>query len=158
MNEHDKKNLELVLPIPYLTLEKIQKQGFITGSKRLGGYIESESDIEYILPPTFPVRLIENHKVGWPCRYDETAFDSYYVKTKDGEILNLLIMRDQASFDIWKETTRSILRLIRISPLIREKCNNKNHRVKLFETIKEILTGLDFKNDHKSISDDDIPF
>jgi hypothetical protein len=158
MEVRDKKNLEFVPHIPYLVLEKIQKQGFVTGSKRLGGYIENESDIDYVLPPSFSVRIIENYKVGWPCRYDKTEFDSYYVKTKDGEILNLLIMHEQENFDVWKETTRTILRLIKISSIIREKCTNKKHRVALFETIKAMMINPEFKNNNKSVADDDIPF
>lgn len=158
MNQYEKERLATRSPIPYLLLEKIQKHGFITGSKILGGYVEGESDIDYILPPTFPVKLIAEYKVGYPSNYKDTTFDSYYVVNKDREILNLLIMKNQKEFDVWKETTRTILRLIRISPVIKEKCTVKEHRVALFETIKDILSSPEFEVDDKPIANDDIPF
>lgn len=92
-----------VPPIPGYLKAYLFKVGTLTGSHVFGGFNSKDSDIDVLLHP----KVSEKQFYGYLCylgnECGRETFTSFYVKTEDGEVLNLLFMRSWGEFNrqVW---------------------------------------------------------
>jgi hypothetical protein len=115
---------------------KIRQVGIKTGSRVFGGFIEGESDVDWILPFHFPLFEYSDMLTYSSHDYHQPDYLSVYTKSKTGEIWNLLVMQNPEIYEVWVETTIAIRRLVARHASIAEALHNKTTRVVLFETLK----------------------
>ena len=155
-------------PFPRRLQTIVEMKGIKTGSKVFGGYIKGESDIDWLLihDPAF-LQEITRFAVYTHTDYSDSDFTSYYIKTQDDEIWNLLIMRTPATFEIWAEATRAVRRL-KNEPRIETALLKKSARIEAFETMLGLIRNGMYtqeesaqtrsKTDPLAYLDSDIPF
>ena len=138
----DKKYLKEIRSIHPRLFSKIRKAGTKTGSKVFGGWKEG-SDIDFIMPPGFNPSWRESFQnkilAYLTGEYRERDFQSGYMKTEQGTIINLLWMETEEAYRIWTEATAILKDLVEKYPEIAESMKDKTVRVKFFEALKGIL-------------------
>lgn len=150
-------------PISRSQEKMIFKKGMVTGSS-VFGVAEENSDIDIILPTSMSFRdYAEVLAYNQDYLGEGGDFISIYVRTSDNRVLNLLFMQNDEQTKIWRKSTFMMVKISRIRKM-RKLIQNKNHRVKLFETLKQIYAqeigceGKASQPNQSDILDQDICF
>lgn len=139
----DKSILDKLKNKPVLPEEitrTITSKAILVGSALFGGFTP-KSDIDYIIPSDFPytwTELCEYGVVSNTNNYSNMELSSMYVKTLSNCVLNLLFINPNF-YDIWIKAKEIMTDIIDSNIDIHNLIQNKENRVSLFETIKEML-------------------
>lgn len=135
IKEKIKKRLDSREPIPKHLWSLIIKKGTLAGSTLFGGFTDT-SDYDYILYD-IKIQDFSDYFAYDFNDYNEMGFQSYYVKNKNDQIINMLIMNSKKEYIIWKKSTKLMMKLISI-PIFKKAFKNKKIRVEMFEILKKI--------------------
>lgn len=127
--------------IPESLMKDIQLYGCMTGSKIFGGWTAPESDIDIILPPTFPhsfqVLIDAGGLYTSDYAHEDSDFKSIYVKFPNRRsVYNLLLFREIKTFTLWWKATLTLKNMIYADADVARNMKDKRKRVALFELLK----------------------
>lgn len=146
-------------------VRKAKRMGFYTGSRVFGGYVKGTSDIDIVVPPSFPYSLQDIIDSAEDAHYNPTEYRhcntwSIYVPLRNMQY-NLIMALSSETFDIWSRATEAMKAAILSSKELKGKVRLKEHRILLFECFRYVLGDDylsirgDFSHDDEG---DDIPF
>ena len=106
VSDNVRKYLDEVDPISVIDEHFIYHHCVVGGSYVFGGYKEG-SDIDYLVPPNISPQRFKDlcYESG---RYRKKGCQSFYVKTKNGDILNLLFTNSDMDFQEWVYATKKM--------------------------------------------------
>lgn len=128
----------------------IKKKGFLTGSSVLGGFEKGYSDIDYILKKD---SFIMSHESFFTYpeqkeipeeEHNSSSIDGHstvYVKDAKGNSFNLILCERQEDYDVWVETTKTILKMQKKYRVVKKLCLEKKDRVTFFKMIRHHIKG-----------------
>jgi hypothetical protein len=156
-----RERLKMLDPISNIDLQKIVDVGIRTGSTVYGGGHKNDTDIDIMIPPNTIDMNIFNDTGFDSSEYEsDDTFTSIYVKTKKGNILNLLFFHKQSLFDIWKKSTEMCKKIYDNSTIFRPILEYKDSRVKIFEGLQDYYSRNTVEDVEPEIEPDtdDMPF
>jgi hypothetical protein len=107
-----------------------------TGSSVLGGFKEGKSDVDFLIAPC----VSQERYAGYLCYnkdeiYKDEDFRSFYVKTEEGTIFNLLFFWTEEAYRKYVWATSEMLKDER-------DFSDKELRVEMFEYLKSMWEEL----------------
>lgn len=124
--------LRKVDPISLKMQVLINAKGMQTGSYVLGGYNEGESDIDIVFPPSVRVDSFYGAVAYQYGDYQQLAYQSFYVKTREGKVYNLLFMNSDEEYFKWATATTLMQESIKKGG----EYTDKKKRVAMFQKLK----------------------
>lgn len=145
-----------VIPVVPKDLEKdIRAYGTFTGSRIFGGWDETKSDIDLLLPPHFPysiedlesmaIQIFDGTQYAPEIQFDSEInnFYTFYCRfMSNPNIYNILWAKTEKTYNYWILATKTMRQLKKIEIMAR-LLEIKKYRTALFEMI---LQSLKFRN------------
>lgn len=141
VSEKIAKILEKAEPIPNELGMKISEIGIQTGSTVFGAVAPKDTDVDLIIPPDSGLRFSD---LGYCIAYDHDDdyngedFQSCYVKTQKGTVLNLIFPHNDDALAKWAWATEACKVLSLHSAYFERIMREKEKRIKIFEFLKNI--------------------
>jgi len=147
-------------PISNITLKQLLDTGHVTGSTVFGGKSHNLTDIDIIIPPNNGIEIGQFDTVSYVDKaYPDSDFRSCYVKTKKGNILNLLFIKKLALYEVWVKATDKCKDLYKTADCMKEILESKDGRICIFTGLKNYYSNqgaVEYMED--DLADDEIPF